>query len=238
MSQEYNEQPTVFSQERRVIDNSVKKHQREIEVFTGIFNAFTSGFNRIGSYTLTENNETELIYLLLVTRCFQSLRCSFDLMQKGYYSQAMSLIRTITEDWFICLNAQDNIKVKNILLTGKGKMPSYEKLATDADVHDIYEKDYRYQSQFTHSTLLSLKVLRDPKTNVMRVAPTYDEMLFLSCAESLMRVSILIAEILGRFLYSVDKEKAKSWDTDNGQYFKNTNQWLKELREKYGEGAI
>ena len=172
-------------------------------------------------------------YLILL-RSLNSIRCSIDLMLKGYYSQAMSLLRTVTEDWFICGTVQNNEKVRDCLLRDAAKMPKYAELATQMNAMNIYEGDYRYQSKFTHSSRLSLRVLYDFEKKEARVAPTYDEILFLLCAESLMRDSLLILEYLWRFLFYLDKDKAKYWDKQNSQHIKDVSNWLGELRVKYG----
>jgi hypothetical protein len=230
-----NELPSIITQENFNRETTKQKHWREIEIFTGILNVFTSGFNYIGSFVIKNDKEAEDIWLLLVTRSLHSIKCSIDLMLKGYYSQAMSLLRTGTEAWFICKTAKDNQAVRDCLLTGKVKMPKYSKLAGEAGAMKLYRGDYAYQSKFIHSSKLSLRVLQDPNTNEMRIAPVYDEMLFLLCSESLIRVSILMLEYMGYFLFYIDKNKAKSWDNENGQRIKDASNWLMELRNKYGK---
>ncbi len=93
-----------------------EKHWKEIEICTGILNTFLSGFSSIGFFELKEDNESEYIWLLILIRCFNSIRCAIDMLLKGYYSQAMSLLRTATEDWFICGNERDDEFVPTGLL--------------------------------------------------------------------------------------------------------------------------
>jgi len=154
-------------------------------------------------------------------------------MLKGYYSQAMSLLRTGTEDWFICGTCQSNEEVRSCLLRDKGRL-KYWKLAKEMKATGVYKNDYSYQSKFTHSSRLSLRVLYNLKTESMGIGPTYDKVLFLLCAESLVRVFLRMAEYMGRILVYLDKDKAKSWDTENSQKLKDAVDWLEELREKYG----
>lgn len=123
------ETKNIIKQESMNVKTTKQNHQREIEIFTGMLNTFNLGFNSMGSFEIKEDNESEYIWLLLSTRCLHSIRCSIDLMLKGYYSQTMSLIRTITEDWFICGNAQSNEKVRSCLLYDGNKMPHYSTLA-------------------------------------------------------------------------------------------------------------
>ena len=138
------ELPNIIKLESLAQEDTKRKHRREIELFAGILNVFTSGFNYMGSFELKEDNETEYIWLLIATRCFHSIRCSINLMLKGYYSQAMSLLRTGTEDWFICGACQSNEKVRSCLLRDKGRMPRYSKLAEEMGATDVYKGDYNY----------------------------------------------------------------------------------------------
>ncbi len=229
-----NELPDIIKLESLAQEDTKRKNWREIELLTEILNVFISGFNHMGSFELKEDNETEHIWRLMVTRCFHSIRCSINLMLKGYYSQAMSLLRTGTEDWFICGTCQSNEKVRSCLLRNKGRMPKYSKLAEEMGATDVYKGDYNYQSKFTHSSRLSLRVLYNINTKNMSIAPIYDEYLFLLCAESLVRVFLRMAEYMGCILIYLDTNKEKSWDKENSQRLKDAVNWLKELRERYG----
>jgi hypothetical protein len=115
-------------------------------------------------------------------------------------------------------------------------MPRYVELATQMKAINIYKGDYGYQSKFIHSSRLSLRVLYNIVKKEAVIAPIYDEVLFLLCAESLMRVSLLILEYMGRFLFYIDEGqgKAKYWDEQNSQRIKDVSNWLAELRAKYG----
>lgn len=232
-----NELPNIIKLESLAQEDTKRKHWREIELFTEILNVFISGFNHMGSFELKEDNETEYIWLLLVTRCFHSIRCSINLMLKGYYSQAMSLLRTGTEDWFICGTCEDNEEVRNYLLREEGSRLIYSNLAKQMDAMDVYEEDYSYQCKFTHSSRLSLRVLYNLNTKSMSIAPIYNENLFLLCAESLVRVFLKMAVYMGRFLIYLDTNKAKSWDKENSQRIKDAVSWLEKLREKYGNDS-
>lgn len=229
-----NELPNIIKLESLAQEDTKRKNWREIELLAEILNVFISGFNHMGSFELKEDNETEYIWLLIVTRCFHSLRCSINLMLKGYYSQAMSLLRIGTEDWFICGTCEDNEEVRNYLLREEGSRLIYSNLAKQMDAMDVYEGDYSYQCKFTHSSRLSLRVLYNINTKSMSIAPIYDESLFLLCAESLVRVALKMAEYMGRILIYLDTNKAKSWDKENSQRLKEAVNWLEELRQKYG----
>jgi len=233
-----NTESNIVTQERKTISITKQNHPKEIEIFAGMLNTFTNGFNIIGSFTLKDDNEAEYIWLLLSTRCLHSIKCAIDLTLKGYYSQAMSIIRTITEDWFICGNAKSNDVIRKCLLHDEERMPKYIDLAAQMKATNIYEEDYRYQSKFIHSSKLSLRVLIDPKTNNMKIVPGYDELLFLLCAESLMRVFLLMAEYLAFVLFYIDENEAKSWNTQNIPNVNNVVNWLKAIKIKYDDKTV
>lgn len=222
---------SVPDAELEVIKTTQEKHGREIEIFTEIQNVFLNGFSSIPKFEYKD--ESEYICLLILIRTLHSIRCSIELMTKGYYSQSMSILRTITEDWFVCGTVKGNIQVRDCLIRDE-KMPRYIDLAIQMDALNIYRGDYHYQSKFTHSTRLSLRVLYDLDKKVARVAPSYDESLFLLCAESLMRVSIFMFEVFANFLTNLDKVKARSWSDNNIAKLDLVTNWLGELREKYG----
>lgn len=227
--------PSIVKQEAVTMGVTKQKHGREIEIFSGILNTFTTAFNNMGSFDVKEDNEAEYIWLLLSTRCLHSMRCSIDLMLKGYYSQAMSLLRTGIEDWFVCGNAKNNRVVRDCLLRSGKRLPSYSTLAEKMEETRVYKSDYRFQSEFAHSSRLSLRVLYNPKTNEMRIGPVYDEVLFLSCAESLMRVFLLMGRYLWHVLFYIDQDKAKLWDKQNSQNIVSASNWLIELQGKSSE---
>jgi hypothetical protein len=230
-----NGKPNLIKTEYLVKEETKKKHWRELELFTDVINIFGSGFDRMGSFDSRKDNEAEYIWLLTVTRCLHSIRCSIELILKGYYSQAMSLLRTGTEDWFICGTCQSNDKVRDCLLRDKGRMPLYSKLAEEMEATNIYKEDYKYQSKFIHSSRLSLTVLYDINTKSIRTVPVYDKNLFLLCAESLFRVSLKMAQYMRHILVYLDEDKAKSWDKENSQRIKDVANWLNELRKQYGK---
>ncbi len=226
--------PNIINLESIAQEEIKRKHGQEIELFTEILNIFISGFNHMGSFKLKDDNEPEYIWLLILTRCFHSIRCATNLMLKGYYSQAMSLLRTGTEDYFICGTCQDNGLLRDYLLRDKGKWPNYHKLAKEMQATSVYKNDYGYQSKFTHSSRLSLRVLYDINTHNLSVVPIYDESLFLLCTESLVRLVVKMTAYMGKLLYYLDANKADSWKKENSQKFNYIEGWYENFISKQG----
>jgi len=110
--------PSAEEAEVQVKATTVAKHGQELALVEKLLNAYLAGFNKLGKFTLSENNESEYAWLLLTTRSFNSLRCAFDLLKKGYYSQAIMLIRSVFEDWYTAKDCETNSKTRNALLRG------------------------------------------------------------------------------------------------------------------------
>ena len=87
-----NEPLNIVDEEKNTITLTKENNQSEILLFDKVQDVFVSGFTIIQDFVYTD--DTELIWLILLTRAFNSMRCSIDLMMKGYYSQSMVLLRT------------------------------------------------------------------------------------------------------------------------------------------------
>ena len=80
---------------------------------------------------------------------------------------------------------------------------------------------------------MSMDIMRNPKTNNLKVGPEYDEILFLACCELLMRNSLRLSEIMYYFMNGISQDKMKTWNTIVEQTIKDITVWLDDLREKY-----
>jgi len=213
------------------------KHQNEIELMTKAFNMYINGFNLIGSFTPTEDNEIEYAWLLCTVQSFNSLRCAIWLISHGYYGQAMALLRTTTEDWFICNDCCKHPPTLDALY-GRGEMPSYSAMARRANKRSIYEGDYMTASQFVHSTNLSLRILLDTDTNTLRTAPTYDEVLLMACCELFFRNAIRMTEFLYSFLHHLSEEKAEAWVKVANPCVQECGDWLRNIQGQNPPTAV
>lgn len=170
--------------ESQIKGTSIAKHGEEIKLMTSVSEAYIKGFEYIDAFTYTKENEVETAWLFLVTRSFHSIRCAMQLTLMGYYSQALSLLRTVTEDWLICFDCYNYPLTLQAILHETFKIPdntlklTYKHMAIRAGKLKVYEQDFKHQSKFIHCSSLSLAVLKDKNTNSLRVAPSYDEILF------------------------------------------------------------
>ena len=236
--------PSLIAFESQVKKVTRDRHQKEIILITDILNMYINGFNLIESFTFTKDNEVESAWLLLVSRSFQSMRCALQLMLSGYYGQAISILRTVTENIFICHDCIENTKTIEAILYDKYRIPdsneglSFRQMAIRTRNIKIYENDYAHQSRVNHPTALSLGMLRDPQTNTVRVAPSYDKILFLDRCEIMVRNALMTNEFMVRFLSKLFGDRITHWEKKANQTCKDAVEWLKDLQEKYGEKKL
>ncbi len=237
--------PNILQVEAKVKQTTARKHQKEIALTAELLSIYTKGFNLATSFQRTETNDVPYAWLLLLARSYQSMRSAVLLMFSGYYGSALTLLRTVTEDWLVGKDCEDYQPTLDTLLYKKHKFGDkklklrYRDMADRIKVKDnandiVYSHDYTFQSQFTHAGRLSLEIMRDHKTNDLRVAPCYDSLLFYCCYELFVRNGLKMGEIMYRFLESYSDENAKNWDKMVKPAIDHMVDWLRTLQQEYG----
>jgi hypothetical protein len=209
--------PSLVQIEAKVRQTTARKRQKEISLIAELLNIYTKGFNLVTSFQRTEDNDVPYAWLLLIARSFHSMRSAVLLMLNGYYDSALTLLRTVTEDWLVgkdCEHYQPTLDTlpheKHRFGDRKLKL-TYKDMAgrvrVEDDVKDIvYQEDYGFQSKFTHAGRQSLAIMRDQKTDELRVTPSYNGLLFYTCCELLMRNGLRMYELMYEFLKSCSHE--------------------------------
>ena len=105
--------------EAQVIADTEARNSAEIDLAEKLLNHYLTGFTRLGKFTVDRNTEREHVWFQLATRSFSSLRCAFDVLEKGYYSQAAMLSRSVLEDWLTAMDAEKNRKTAAAIATGE-----------------------------------------------------------------------------------------------------------------------
>lgn len=238
--------PNLVQLEAKVKQTTARKHKKEISLIAELLNIYTNGFNLATPFKRNEDNDVSYAWLLLIARSYHSMRSAILLMLSGYYGPALTLLRTVTEDWLVGKDCEHYQPTLDTLLYEKYRFNNRklklrysdiaERVKAEDQVKDIvYTSDYRFQSKFTHAGRLSLAVMLDQKTNELRVAPCYDSLLFYCCCELLIRNSLRINELMYRFLESCSDEAVKNWSKMVGPAVEDMVDWLKILQQKYGD---
>lgn len=206
-------------------------HQTEISLMVEILNVFLAGFNKMGTVDVVIDERR--IILLELIMSFHALLCACRLSISGFYAQGMSLLRQITENWMVCATCKNDEHVREHILTGEGNKLNYYQLAKSLGVLKSIYADYKLQSKFTHGTNISLGILRETDLETVRVLPTYEKLLFLSCAEAYFKYSYLMLDQMHKLLTSLSVENATKWDKETGNVASRIETWQKTFREEY-----
>lgn len=189
--------------ERTILAN----HRKELALITRLLEAYLSGFNRIGSFALSSENELEYAWLLLVTRSFNSMRCAQLCLEKGYYTQVAVLARSAYEDWLVCKDCQCNRQTLDAVLKGKGELGkgklTFSEMAKriSPDFHNqVWLVNYGQLSEIAHPRKQSLRILVDPDTHDLGLGGIYDQALFDGTCDAFVFVADNMLEFLARFL--------------------------------------
>ncbi len=101
----------------------------------------------------------------------------------------------------------------------------------------VYDGDYAFECKFAHFSSLSAGILTieiDSHNRELRPVPVYDEILFLACCEVALKNGVLMAIYLENLLTDLSKEKVKDWQLESVKGIKAINEWLDNLKDKYG----
>jgi hypothetical protein len=221
---------------------TIKNHPEVFELVATMLNLYINGLNLIESLN-DKNSDTAWVWLFLITRSFHSMRCAVELMKKAYYAQAMSLIRMVTEAYLLCGNCKNNKTIIDAILHNIPNKPdgkttfNYRELAIAMDSLVVYEKDYIFECQFSHTSSLSLGIITtktDSSNRELKLAPVYDEILFIACCELVLKNGLLMASFLEELLDALSKEKVNAWRIKAKTGVQQIQEWLDGLKERYG----
>jgi len=232
--------------ESQVKQTTARKHPKEVSLMAELLNIYTNGFNLVGSWERTEDNDLQYAWLQVIARSLHSIRSTILLILSGYYGPALALLRTVTEDWLIAKDCQHHKPTLEALLYEKHRLGSKkfklgykdmaDRIAKVDKVADVtYESDYDFQCKFNHTRRLSLAIMINRKTNELKVRPEYDEILFYACCESLMRNGLKMNELMYLLLESLSDQAPKTWGSMVEPVVKDIAEWLRDLHKKYGD---
>ena len=232
----------LIEAEKTAKDITIKNHSEVFELVATMLNLYTNGFSLLGNLN-NKTSDTDWVWLFLITRSFFSIRCSVELMTKAYYAQAMALMRIVTEAYFLCGNCEKNKTIIDALLHNKPNKPdgktkfNYKDLAVAMNSLPIYENDYIFECNYSHTSSRSLGIMTietNASNRELKPIPFYDEISFIACCELAFRNGLLMADFLEKLLDDVSKEKVNAWRIKAETGVEQIKEWLGGLKEKYG----
>jgi hypothetical protein len=228
-----NETTSLSDLESEIEDYTLKNHKYEIRLIKNMLQVFMQGFNLIGEFNFNEENKITSAWILLVVRSFRSMRSAMVLMLIGYYIQAISLLRTVTEDWLICKDCTENEETLQTILLNKDttRRLNYSEMAERTKNQKIYKHDYRDYSKFIHASSLSLASQKSPDSNKIKAWPSYNKLLFLYCCVSMLRNTLRTSEFMEAFLSRLSEDRATSWKKVAIQPCIEAHDWLNKIKD-------
>lgn len=200
--------------ELKVKSTTITHKNAELKIIENLFNQYLSGFRVLHEFKNGGVHKLELAWLLLVVRGFNSLRCAYDLLQKGYYSQAIILIRSADEDYLTCRHCEINQETVDALLVGKSRVNKFVKMAKDisTEFHENWDINYGKLSEIAHPRRLAMGMTANWKESKINPGPNYIENHFTATCQALLRTAVGMTEFVIKLL---GKDAPPQWQEES-----------------------
>ena len=218
-----------------------ERHTRQFRAAEAALDHVLRGLSDFASRKGKPDNRLESASLFLATRSYNSLRTALQVLERGYYQQAMALVRMAQEDQLIALDAENYPKTLSALLDGDGKLGRGDLALTEMAkrvspmVKDAWDHDYGALSMYgAHPRVGSLQGLVTVGTGehlVLRSGGHYDEMWVNIVLYFMLRE-------LGQVLAIVEAVTASAgvdWATGAMPTFKEIDSLWRQIDEWFGE---
>lgn len=226
---------SLEDRDAQVKQATCEQHSQELRRVEELLTACLRGFTSLGSFTPGQDNRVQHAQLLLVTRSFNSVRCAYDLLRMGYYTQALTLIRSAMEDDLTALDCEKLGATVEAILDGKGAMGkgklTYTEMAKrqSEKFQTAWKHNYGGLSEYAaHARRKSLRVLVDPETHELRLGGRYDRDLFIGTFDALLSALIRSADLIARVL----GQKAPPWQKETYPMLKAAKEWRGMIKSK------
>ena len=188
--------------EDEVASTILANHARELAVVDDALNQIIIGFNDFSSRKGKPDNPLESARIFLAIRSFNSLRTARQTLERGYYQQAMTLVRMAMEDQLVAEDAETHTPTLDALLDGKGKISrgnlALTKMAEriSPKAKEAWDSDYRFASEYAaHPRERSLRGLisTGPEGQInLQAGSHYDEVEVNAVLYYLLRELVLV----------------------------------------------
>ena len=97
-------------------------HAQEFRLVDSALDQILRGLEDFADRKDEPDNALENARLLLATRSFNSLWIATQILERGYYQQALTLVRMAMEDQLVARDAENHPQTLDALLEGKGRI--------------------------------------------------------------------------------------------------------------------
>jgi hypothetical protein len=222
--------PSLEKFESQVKKSTTTNKRAELNLIENLLNLYLRGFRVSHEFKTGEIKRIELAWLLLVVRSFNSLHCAYDLLQKGYYGQAVILIRSAEEDYLTCRHCEINQDTIEALLSGKIRVSKFEKMAKDisTEFHNKWKINYGQLSEIAHPRWLAMYMTANWEENRINLGVNYIEKHFVATCHALLRSAIGMTEFLIKLLGS----DAQQWQKEGLTAFQEACRYVEKISKE------
>ena len=188
-------------------------HVGEFKVVEAALDQILRGLSEFGSEKRKPGNRLESARVFLITRSFNSLWAATQLLERGYYQQAMALVRMVQEDQAVVLDAEQNPDILAALLDGEATFRernlSFRKMAerVSPKARDVWDSDYGTLSENgAHPRQASMRMLvtEGPDgESVLHPGSHYDQVWVNMVLYYMLRELCLVFETVAKVTVSV-----------------------------------
>jgi len=218
--------------ELQVKNTTIANKKAELNIIENLLNLYLAGFRVLHEFKTGEVQRLELAWLLLIVRGFNSLRCAYDLLQKGYYSQALILIRSAEEDYLTSRHCEINQETVEALLAGKSRVTRFRRMTKDISTEFCKKWDINYGqlSEIAHPRQLAMGMTANWKENKVNLGANYIEKHFIATCHALLRSAVGMTEFLTKLL----GKNALQWQTEGLPAFQEACTYVEKISKEMG----
>ncbi len=222
--------PSPEQLELQVKNTTITNKKAELNLIKNLLNSYLAGFRVLPEFKTGEVPRLELAWLLLVVRGFNSLRCAYDLLQKGYYSQAVILIRAVEEDYLTCRHCEIRTETVETLLAGKARFSKFAQMANDISpkFRKNWDMNYGQLSEIAHPRQLAMGLTANWKENRVNLGANYVERHFVATCHALLRSAVGMTEFLIKLL----GEKTLQWQKEGLPAFQEACMYVEKVSKE------
>ncbi len=203
----------IDKSDRETADAIRENHAGEFMVVEAALDQILQGLSQFGSQKRKPDNRLESARLFLITRSFNSLWAATQQLERGYYQQAMTLVRMAQEDQAVVRDAEQNPDILAALLDGEATFRernlSFRKMAerVSPKAKDVWDGDYGTLSEYgAHPRQASMRMLVTEGPDgelVLRPGSHYDQVWVNMVLYYLLRELTLVFETVAKVTASV-----------------------------------
>lgn len=202
----------------------------DIAVLVRVMGDFLPGFAALEGYV--SDGPHDVAVLGMCIRAFNSLKCAYDLLLKGYYSQSVTLARTIDEDWAACLYISRHPESAVRWFDDKPPSPSTirKSLGFDKDIKAKLDESYSVTSSFAHSGRAAIITSIDRSADGigLRLGGSYDPQHFTVALYMLVSAAVNLLGIPLAYLH----EKHPEWLSQCTETRDAAIEWIKRINQE------